>query len=1098
MHKLKSKIADMQNHHHQTTAIPRKPVPNDNTRNRRSTDSMPNSPTIRMVPNRDSVLDNTDTNKDDDADALAPALSQMDLGGSFRNSMDSTGLVTPPQSPTQHKIPRRSLEKPLPSVPSHDENDYGAAQPRRDISSADLERKLGVDGVLDLDHTEDTTIHERMAPAVVHNTVRRDVHEIVHEQRTRDIHEHHVHHRILPIMDIEVKPARHFIKDDEGRCTEISESQIPGRASKHTQRVVEEVWKDTLPKTKSQPGPRLFSARDFSGSQGDAWAAETPEGAKLTEQWTGRLNMAGVGEPERRQILDLLKRNFELKSMPPETAEKYGDKILSGSDNVWIRQLASALQSEKPDIFAGLDGTPKASASKAPDVATLLSMQDENERVASASSRCGQKRSAAGADAIFSKIENATKEGHALKESRHFVPIIEPYPPCVLPLKDLKTVKLSDLTQETHHRGRALLIQRVSPVAREGTALISAIKDDNGDVENIELHHVDTALEDHMLPERRTIVIKEPYLTLRRDGTATIRIDHPTDIVLGNHDLKVGGPKGKEAKTASQWKQTGNELLGQKKLWQARDAYRNGSVVAGADEQRLILDLARNLARVDLDLGRYDEAVDAATKAVSDGSDSSMNTLDGKAHYRAASASYNLREYGKAQDCLSKLIKLDKNDAEGNREMQRVQARLAEKKSGKYEFDKLVGKLSPQAPRADIADYTEPVEVKEAPVGGRGLFATQDLKTGDLVLCEKAFSSLFEKDKNWFAAWEYNHGKLSMASSTVALWDQVMQKVLQNPSTIEEVTQLVGDYAGLGAMKVHVDDMNVVDAFQVRSIIESNTFGIPTPSKQAQTRPFGFTAEFQQEGHLGDNTGLFLKTSMMNHSCVPNTRKVFVGDAIVIRATRPIKKGEELVQSYAQTDADVAERRGMLESTWHFRCNCKLCAVEERESEDKRKNREDLESRANQLGMAIKNGSAGSQGVSKADVLLKSIKGTYDPDLYKPLPRKAGMYLHVGLIHHYARQNQRTRCTSMITSLFEMLGWKLDIGGGKAELDRKEDSETHIVPELVDVLLLARSMQLYSGGRSRQTEQLESIARELYLAINGVPCGWEPFLRSKT
>ncbi len=808
--------------------------------------------------------------------------------------------------------------------------------------------------------------------------------------------------------------------------------------------------------------------------------------------------MAEVSESERPQILDQLARNLELKSHPPQTAQKYAEKILFSKDNLWIRQLALALQDEKPDIFAGLSGTPKASGSKAPDVATLLLMQDENDRVASASFRRGQERSSINAETIRSQLDGIAEKDPELKESRHFVPIIEPYPPSLLSLQDLKPIKLAELMQETHHRGYALFVRGAGPLACSGTTVISVVAGDGGDVENIEIHHVGLAFAEDLLRTAESIAIKEPYLTIRTDGTTTIRVDHPTDIVLANKSMVDGETKPADRKTASECKQLGNDLLGQKKLWQARQAYQQGSASAGTDEQKLILDLSRNLARVDLDLGRYDEAVNAALKAVSDGSDAALSGLDVKAYYRAASANYNLRAYDKAEECLTKLLKLDGNDAEGKRDMQRVQTRLTEQKSGKYDFEKLVGKLSPQAPRLDIADYTAPVDIKDADVGGRGLFATHDLRTGDLVLCEKAFSSMFEKDKDWFAAWEYNRGRLSMASSTVSLWDQMVQKMLQNPSTIPEVTKLGGDYAGIGGTKVCVDDIDVVDVFQVRSLIESNTFGIPSPSKQRQTRPFGFTAEFQQEGHLGDNTGLFLKTSMMNHSCVPNTRKVFLGDAIIIRATRPIKKGQELVQSYAQTDADVSERREMLQSTWHFQCNCKLCIAEAQEADEKRKDRETLEQGANQLGMAIKKSSASSQDVSKADALLKSIKNSYDLELYKCLPRKASMYLHVGLIHHYMRQSHRTRCMATITSLFDMLGWKLDTANGKADLDRKENSETHIVPELVDVLLLFRSMQLNSGGRSRQTEQLESVSKELYLAMNGVACGWEPFLRSKT
>lgn len=40
-------------------------------------------------------------------------------------------------------------------------------------------------------------------------------------------------------------------------------------------------------------------------------------------------------------------------------------------------------------------------------------------------------------------------------------------------------------------------------------------------------------------------------------------------------------------------------------------------------------------------------------------------------------------------------------------------------------------------------------------------------------------------------------------------------------------------------------------------------------------------------------------TSRANHSCVPNGDRSFIGDMMIIRATREIKAGEEIRLSYA-------------------------------------------------------------------------------------------------------------------------------------------------------------------------------------------------------
>ena len=65
--------------------------------------------------------------------------------------------------------------------------------------------------------------------AVVHETVLRDVHHIHEERITREIHNHDYFHRILPVIDVEVLPPRHFLPVEGGGLVEISTSEVPGR-----------------------------------------------------------------------------------------------------------------------------------------------------------------------------------------------------------------------------------------------------------------------------------------------------------------------------------------------------------------------------------------------------------------------------------------------------------------------------------------------------------------------------------------------------------------------------------------------------------------------------------------------------------------------------------------------------------------------------------------------------------------------------------------------------------------------------------------------------------------------------------------------------
>ena len=65
--------------------------------------------------------------------------------------------------------------------------------------------------------------------------------------------------------------------------------------------------------------------------------------------------------------------------------------------------------------------------------------------------------------------------------------------------------------------------------------------------------------------------------------------------------------------------------------------------------------------------------------------------------------------------------------------------RLIEQQTGKYQFHELYDEAANQRPPVLYhATYIGPVEASSAGHRGRSLFTTKEVKTGDLLLCEKA------------------------------------------------------------------------------------------------------------------------------------------------------------------------------------------------------------------------------------------------------------------------------------------------------------------------------------------------------------------------
>lgn len=192
-------------------------------------------------------------------------------------------------------IRRSSLDKPLPELPlplvTHNRDDmydsgidseFGR---EREYLVKDSKVPLDLTGVLDLSNTEDTHIDTNWSPAVTHENRTVNTHEIIQHAITKEIHNHHIFHRILPIIDVEVLPARHFVPNEDGGLTEIEAADAPGDTTERLQQLISEAVASMLPKTDEQDGPRQFSARAFEDTDDDYKEYTSPEGIKRTEQW---------------------------------------------------------------------------------------------------------------------------------------------------------------------------------------------------------------------------------------------------------------------------------------------------------------------------------------------------------------------------------------------------------------------------------------------------------------------------------------------------------------------------------------------------------------------------------------------------------------------------------------------------------------------------------------------------------------------------------------------------------------------------------------------------------------------------------------------
>lgn len=533
----------------------------------------------------------------------------------------------------------------------------------------------------------------------------------------------------------------------------------------------------------------------------------------------------------------------------------------------------------------------------------------------------------------------------------------QPYPPCTTPTSDLHPMKLSDLRMETHHRGCKLVLKRAAGVRMGLSAVVQLAArswmlaqdvDGEDDVERLEvcLHthqHGKDVLE---CSGRKTLVVREPYFTMTEQGEATLRVDHPSDLECLDDEERSRGHKSEggfedtesAVQEARRWKERGNAALAARDLPLACTYYTRGfshltqhqttndSHSSSAQKAAIIRDLHRNRAHTNLILNRLDaarsDALSSLTMRTSSGppQDTESPILDSKAYYRAGCAAYNLSEYEEAREFFSRRQQL--TPEVGAAAVRAAGQRIRERDMGAYDWPKMRAAAALSRCReVDAASFVGRTRLGDSPGRGRGLFAACDVPAGELVMCEKAFCVAWGDRKDSMTAVTHDVRDGRVRLSPVGLVRAVVDKLRGTPSYMARVLELYGDYRGDGdSHQVHPDDTNpVVDVFRIHDIVSRNAFGlgpstrVPPAKSEAET------------GGMSTSTGLWVRAARINHSCVPNTEKEFVGDMMLVRAKRPIAAGEELLHSYVDEISSFKARQEALMATWGFECGCGLC-----------------------------------------------------------------------------------------------------------------------------------------------------------------------------
>ncbi|CCF36969.1 TPR domain-containing protein, partial [Colletotrichum higginsianum] len=268
-------------------------------------------------------------------------------------------------------------------------------------------------------------------------------------------------------------------------------------------------------------------------------------------------------------------------------------------------------------------------------------------------------------------MDMGSMAGQGQRDTLPALGVGQTYPPSTASLQDLKPMKFTELQVETHHRGRSLIVKRASrcPVVTLAARSWTVVQDEEEkETERLEICLHKTTDGEDTLESARRYIIKEPYFTLTEDGEATLRIDHPSDLVVCQDEIVKGSSTQVEDAEkgevlAKKCKDKGNAALQKKDLPLTRESYSQGLKLARQEAVQktnpdLARDIARNRAHVHLLLDRQDEAIADAKASLIGADDQRSKELDSKAYFRAGSGAYNLGQYQQAKEYFEQAKKL--------------------------------------------------------------------------------------------------------------------------------------------------------------------------------------------------------------------------------------------------------------------------------------------------------------------------------------------------------------------------------------------------------------------------------------------------------
>ncbi|XP_010499000.1 PREDICTED: uncharacterized protein LOC104776604 [Camelina sativa] len=223
----------------------------------------------------------------------------------------------------------------------------------------------------------------------------------------------------------------------------------------------------------------------------------------------------------------------------------------------------------------------------------------------------------------------------------------------------------------------------------------------------------------------------------------------------------------------------------------------------------------------------------------------------------------------------------------------------------------------------ELAEFIGSIEIKKSELSGRGLFATKNVVAGTLVLVTKAVA---------IQRGILGNGE-SVEKAQLVMWNNFVDEVTESVRKCDRKRRVVSALStGEDEDKLEIPEISLfrpdeavetcgdskqsLDSEKLLSILDVNAM----VEDAISAKVMGKNKEYY-------GVGIWTLPSFINHSCLPNARRVHVGDYAIVHASRDIKAGEEISFAYFDVLSPLEKRKEMAES-WGFSCGCSRCKIE--------------------------------------------------------------------------------------------------------------------------------------------------------------------------